>query len=85
MCVCVLAVYRRVSSDPCKEWLERLKAEEVPVIVCMTHADRLYVECIEDSTDKSPVPTNDKKRKIGLELDVRMSLYLTSTHAHLNN
>ena len=50
--------------------MKRLKEEEVPVIVCLTHADRLYVECIEESEDKNPHPTNDKKRKIGSDLYV---------------
>ena len=60
--------FRRISTDAAKEWLKFLKKEEVPVIVCLTHADRFYAECIEESEDKNPKPSNDKKRKIGMEL-----------------
>lgn len=61
---------RRISCDAAKEYLKTLKKEEVPVIVCLTHADRLYVEYIDESSDKDPTPTEDRKRRIGLELQV---------------
>ena len=50
--------------------MKRLKEEEVPVIVCLTHADRLYVECIEESDDNNPHPSDDIKRIIGSDLYV---------------
>ena len=57
--------YRRITSDPAKEWLHILKKEDVQVIICLSHADRFYAECIDDCEDKNPKPTEDKKRKIG--------------------
>lgn len=66
-------MFRRASSDPAKEYLKFLKKAEVPVIVCLTHADRLYVEYIDESTNKDPKPNADRQRKIGLELQVKVN------------
>ncbi len=67
---------RRISSDTAKEWLKNLKKAEVPVIVCLTYADRLYMECIEESGGTSPRPTDVVKRKIRKDLHVYCLVYL---------
>ena len=52
-----------------KEWLHILEAEDVPVVVCMTHADLRYNECMEKE-DGNPEPTPFKKHEIGADLMV---------------
>lgn len=72
--------FRRVSTKPAKKLLESLlKEENVPVLVCLTHVDRLYVEHIDKDVDNecTPHPTEYKKRVIGHELTV--GLYRTVT------
>ena len=64
----MIVIFRRISSDTAKEWLKHLKKKEVPVIVCLTHADMLYAECVDESGD--PKPTEEKKKKIGSDLNV---------------
>ena len=61
---------RKIHSDPAKQWLKELEAEDVPVRVCLTHADRLYAELM--GTEGNPDPTGSKKQKIGLELEVNL-------------
>ena len=40
---------RRLTSATTKEWFRQLEAErDIPVLVCLTHADQLYVECLEE-------------------------------------
>ena len=73
----IIIIYRRITSDPAKEWLRILKDEDVQVIICLSHADRLYVECIEDHKDDSSGPTEYKKRKIGSHLYVSQSMCYT--------
>ena len=44
---------RKVHTESSERWLERLKAEKVPVVVCLTFADRLYTEIMhKKSGDK---------------------------------
>ena len=40
----VIIVYRKVHTESCKKWLERLQVEQVPILVCLTFADKLYAE-----------------------------------------
>lgn len=73
----LLCPFRRISTKPAKKLLESLlKEENVPVLVCLTHVDRLYVEYIDKdvNNDCTPLPTEYKKRVIGHELTV--SVYL---------
>jgi len=44
-------VYRSLSSESFSKWLEVLKGKEVPMLVCLTHADRLYAAHMTDPTD----------------------------------
>lgn len=44
----------------------------MPVIVCLTYADRLYAEYIHED----PQPTDEIKRKIGADLDVSERLFV---------
>lgn len=60
---------RRIFSDVAKEWLHYLESEDVPVVVCMTHADLRYNECMENE-DGNPEPTPFKKQEIGADLMV---------------
>ena len=60
---------RRIFSDVTKQWLHLLEAEDVPVVVCMTHADLRYNECMEKE-DGNPEPTPFKINEIGADLMV---------------
>ena len=64
--------YRKITSDSAKEWIQRLKEHDVPVIVCMTFADELYTEAMKEEQDKNPNPTDFKIRCIRKELEVNI-------------
>jgi hypothetical protein len=50
------------------------------VLVCLTYADSLYVECIEENgTEANPEPTDDVKRKI------RMDLYVSNSACQMHS
>ena len=46
-------VYRKALSDPVKNWLKSLTKPNVPILVCLTHADVLYLECKDDHCESS--------------------------------
>lgn len=54
-----------------EHWLRELKAGDVPVLLCLTHADRLYAECIDDDGTLEPTA---RKREI-IEADLTVSFY----------
>ena len=54
-----------------EQWLTHLKENDLPVLVCLTHADRLYSECVGD--DHTLEPTK-YKQKI-MEKDLSVSSY----------
>lgn len=60
---------RKISTSLAKEWLRQLQIEDVPLLVCLTHADRLYAECMKK--DQDPNPNESKRQVIGSELQVR--------------
>ena len=62
---------RRISTDAAKQWLCKLKEEEVPNLVCLTHADRLYADLIPKDKSETLEPTGFKQRQIGRELQVQ--------------
>ena len=63
-----LPFFRRVHTESAKHWLEYLESEPVQVLVCLTHADRLYVEYLgEDGTHR---PTDIVRKEIKIQLDV---------------
>lgn len=65
--------FSRISTKPAKKLLESLlKEENVPVLICLTHVDRLYVEHIDKDVNNActPLATEYKKRVIGHELTV---------------
>ena len=39
---------RRVGSQYAKQWLDRLQREKVPVLVCLTFADKFYAEYMSE-------------------------------------
>lgn len=59
---CYGHVFRRASSDPVKWWLQQLTKNGVPVLVCLTYADVLYLECKEA----------DRQEDIASELEVNI-------------
>lgn len=64
---------RNATSNSAKAWIRALEQEDIPVLVCLTHADRLYVELTE-----SREPTDETQRQIGRELEVH-NILLKST------
>ena len=66
MCSC-----RKVHTESAKKWLERLQEENVPVLVCLTFADKLYAEHM---TEDGKHPSKESmKYKLGVELSVSVS------------
>ena len=55
-----------------KTWLKFLEDKDVPVIVCMTHADHLYTEFMDEEEGNPPEPTPYKSRQFQIDLLVRM-------------
>ena len=43
--------FRKVHTESSKKWLERLQVEKVPVLVCLTYADKLYAEHMTEKGD----------------------------------
>ena len=63
---------RRVHTESAKCWLEYLESEPVQVLVCLTHADWLYVEYMgEDGTHR---PTDIVRKEIKIQLDVSTAI-----------
>ena len=54
-----------------KKWLERLQVEKVPVLVCLTFADKLYAEHMSD--DGQHPEKEAMKFKLQQELMVSLS------------
>ena len=62
-------ITRRISTESATEWIHRLDNSGVPVLLCLTHADKFYAnECIavhgRDCDDETA------KRVIGREIEV---------------
>ncbi len=74
---------RKVHTESSKKWLDRLQVEKVPVLVCLTFADKLYAEHMNDGehlTDESKYPDNIFiRRKLQTELAVSYRLPLVSS------
>ena len=66
--------YRKVHTESAKKWLERLEEESVPVLVCLTFADKLYAEWMSKDSAGMHVhpPPQTIKRKISTELSVSL-------------
>ena len=54
-----------------EQWLTHLKENDLPVLVCLTHADRLYSEC--GDVDGTLEPT--KYKQTIMEKDLYVSPY----------
>ena len=74
-------IYRKVHTESSKKWLDRLQVEKVPVLVCLTFADKLYAEHMKDGeylTDESKYPDKiSTKHKLQAELAVSYAAYCT--------
>ena len=53
-------LFRKASTKAVKRWLQALQRNGVPVLVCLTHADMLYLECTDE----------DKRAAFKIELEV---------------
>ena len=65
--------HRRIHTLSSKKWLDRLQVEKVPVLVCLTYADKLYAEYMTEDgqhPDKGPMAN---------ELEVEVSVSFTFT------
>ena len=62
--------HRKAHTESAKKWLEILEDKSVPVLVCLTYADKLYAECM--GKDGSHPKPQDIKHKIAEETDVSM-------------
>ena len=60
---------RRISATAIKLWIEKMKSDDVPVLVCLTHADNLYLECATRGKQLN-MQEDEVKRVIQSELQV---------------
>ena len=63
-------LFRKAHTESAKKWLELLEEKAVPVLVCLTYADKLYAECM--GKDGSHPDPQYMKQKISEETDVSM-------------
>ncbi|CAI8045401.1 hypothetical protein GBAR_LOCUS25109 [Geodia barretti] len=63
--------YRRISATAIKLWLDKMKSDDdVPVLICLTHADNLYLECVAKEEEYKIEAIEDKRKAIQRELQV---------------
>ena len=72
MCSC-----RKVHTESAKKWLERLQEENVPVLVCLTFADKLYAEHMTEDGKHPP--------KEGMKYELRVELSVSISRLNLSN
>jgi len=66
---------RKVHTESAKKWLERLQVENVPVLVCLTFADKLYAELM---TEDGQHPLKESVRyELAEQLSVSVSKIAT--------
>ena len=61
-----------------KKWLERLQVEKVPVLVCLSHADKLYAEYMTDDgqhPDKGPM-ANEIEVQLSVSLIIEPCIFI---------
>ncbi len=56
-----MVVFRKAHTESAKKWLELLEDKSVPVLVCLTYADKLYAECM-DKDGSHPEPLKIKQK-----------------------
>jgi len=84
----VIPHYRSAHSESAKKWLLELKKKEnVPVLVCLTHADQLYSEIAEKVIlhDQMFPPKEEVEPKLKAEkrvCDLCVVHVLASTRCH---
>ena len=67
----LLRFCRKVHTESAKKWLEKLQEENVPVLVCLTFADKLYAEHM---TEDGKHPSKESmKHELGVEQCVSVS------------
>ncbi len=74
---------RKVHTESSKKWLDRLQVEKVPVLVCLTFADKLYAEHMKDGehlTDESKYPDNIFIRH---KLQAELAVSYKTAHLHV--
>ena len=68
--------FRRISTESATKWLARLDQSGVPVLLCLTHADKFYAnQCLRVYGDNCT--DNIASRVIGKEMEVIYSFFIT--------
>ena len=80
VCIHIAIHTRKAHTESAKKWLEILEDKSVPVLVCLTYADKLYAECM--GKDGSHPKPQDIKHKIAEETDVSMLHSSGGDHVH---
>ena len=62
---------RSVGTNDYLEWLEKLKCKELPMLLCLTHADKFYAEYMSDNGSLHP-EESEMKGKIKEKLEVKV-------------
>ncbi|CAB4045681.1 Hypothetical predicted protein, partial [Paramuricea clavata] len=58
--------YKRAHTESTKEWLSILERENVPVLICLTFADKLFAELMGEKGDRD---IEKVKAEIGEQLN----------------
>lgn len=66
----ILFFCRRCSTKPVSQWVEILKNSGVPVLICLTHADKLFASICLDDRGELKYSMDDARRLIQQELEV---------------
>ena len=64
--------YRRAHTESTKEWLSILEKENVPVLICLTFADKLFAELMGENGDCN---AEEVKLRVQQHLSVRKIMF----------
>lgn len=75
VCACMLSLlfymlYRRIFTQAAMEWIEQLDKSGAPILLCLTHGDKLYADKCINEKGKLLYTDDDAKRVIGNEFEV---------------
>ena len=63
--------HRVAHTGSCKQWLDKLRASKTPLLICLTHCDKLYAE-VKGDTPKGVMDPN----KLQMEQEFHVKLFL---------
>ena len=73
--------YRKAHTLSCKKWLDRLQAEKIPFLVCLTYADKLYAEHMSTGSDQEVVYPEKQEMLRVLDKQLHVSCHFQGVSA----